>query len=483
MNYPRLNQKSAGWSPRPGLSRFLTLTLLLVFLLAGCAGDVTPTALPGTATPASSTAAETPPITPTFEADPAHVPTPAVTFPNQPAATATVALRITPGGYGPLPAPPATLDPASPAFQAASNPTLPKGSLVVGTATGLFVVNPKDGSARLLVGKAGFSDPKAAPDGRHVAVFRQDPISRLNQFGLVDLAGNFKPVNPDGGGTVLAASWSPDGKSLVLTRATDTNNDGLIDEFDQPTLLLYDVATGKQQTLGEGGWAAWSPDGVRLAYIILGPTASTLDPTTRQPGRGPNALAVYNLNTRAKRTLLESKGQSLVLGNAAFGPISADASLGLRYFKSVTWHPDSQHLTASADATGPNGLRAGAVVTFTRDDTTPKVLTAAGDAAGNVAWSADGRNLAFETLPQYPVTSKSARQVAVLNNIGPDGSFPVKTLLGVAATRSEARRPAWSPDSQQLAFLESETAILFVTDPSGQPPRPLLAGCQGFDWS
>jgi Tol biopolymer transport system component len=458
----------------------LLLALLLAPLLAACGGDAaTLTPLPATATTGTT---NQPVQGTTQEADPIHAPTPAVTFPNQPAATATATPKITAGGYGPLPTPPATLNPTTTPFQAASNPVLPKGSLVVGTASGLYLVNPKDGTAALIAGKAGFSDPKVAPDGTHIAAFRQDPISRQSQLVLVDLAGNLKPVNFDSGGVALAASWSPDGKTLALTRATDTNNDGLADEFDQTTLVLYDLASGKQQALGEGGWASWSPDGVRLAYLISGPFGANLDPTTRQLERSPNALAVYNVTNKGKRTLLESKGQMLALANAGFAPIPPDQKLDLRYFKAVTWHPDSAHITATADVTGPNGLRAGVVLTLTLDDTTPRVLTAAGDAAGQVAWAPDGKELAFETQPQYPVTAKSAHQVAVLNDLKLDNSFPVKTLLGQAATRSETRRPAWSPDSQELAYLGNDTGILFVADASGQQARSLLAGCLGFDW-
>ncbi len=471
MIYALFNQKVISWTVKSSLSFLLTL------LLAACTGDTTPTTPPTTATTAALTQSVT-----LAETDPLHPLTPAVTFPNQPAATATATPKITPGGYRPLPTPPATINPATSRFQAAPGQALPEDSLVVGTTSGLYVVNPKDDSAKLLAGKAQFSDPEVSPGGLLVAAFRLDPISRQNQPVLVDLAGNVKPINFDGGGVVLAESWSPDGKTLVLTRATDTNNDGLADEFDQTTLVLYDAATGKQQSLGEGGWASWSPDGVRLAYIIPGPSGTSLDPTTRRLGRGPNAVAVYNVTNKARRTLLESKGQSMGLANASFTPIPPDINLDLRYFKAVAWHPDSKHITVSADAVGPSGLRAGVILTLTLEDSTPKVLTAAGDAAGLVGWSPDGKSLAFETQTQYPVTAKSANQVAVLNNINLDNSFPVKTLLGSAATRSETRHPVWSPDSQQLAFLEGDSAVLFVAEANGQAARPLASGCLGFDW-
>lgn len=421
----------------------------------------------------------TPTLAPTIQLDPGNLATPAVTYPIQ--ANPTLAPTKTAVGYGPLPTTVPAGDPKAALYNPGPGQVLPKNSLVVGAATGLYLLNPLDNSEKLLAGKAGFSDPKVSPDGKHIAVFRQDAISRQTQLVLFDLGGGLKPVNLDSG-VILAAAWSPDSKTLALTRATDTNNDGLADEFDLTTLVLYDVATGKQTNIGEGGFAAWSPDGVRLAYIMPGPTDSTLDPTTRQLRRGPNALAVYNFTNKGKRTLLESKGQSLGLDKASFTPIPPDIKLDLRYFKAVTWHPDSLHLTASADATGINGLRAGLILSLTLEDTTPRLVTAAGDAAGRVSWSPSGKDLAFETLPQYPVSPTSENRVALLNEAVLSTDAPVKTLLGAASDRSETHFPAWSPDSQQLAYLEGDNATLVLTDSTGKNPRRLLSGCQGFDW-
>ncbi len=470
----------------------LSLSLLLVLFLSNSFNETTtPTALAPTTRPVVATTAvvmQTPPATATLEPsatqaiDPVHSLTPVVTFPVQTSLSPTPGPNATPANYGTLPGSPPTVDPKSELFNPGPGQALPKNSLVVGTSTGLYLLNPLTNSVKLLLGHASFLEPKISPDGQRIAVFRQDSVSRQSQLVLVDLGGGVKPVNFDSGGVVLMAAWSPDSKMLALTRATDSNSDGLADEFDLTTLVIYEVASGKQQAVGVGGFAAWSADGVRLAYIIPGTTDITLDPTTRQLRRGPNALAVYNYSTKAKRTLLEAKGQALGLANASFTPIPPDIKLDLRYFKAVTWHPDSKHFTASVDAIGPNGLRAGVILTLTVDDTTPRILTAAGDAVGKVSWSLDGKALAFETLPQYPVNVTSDNRVALLNEVNLDNNAPVKTLLGAASDRSETRRPVWSPDSQQLAYLEGDYSILTLADSTGKTPRHILSGCLGVDW-
>jgi Tol biopolymer transport system component len=332
------------------------------------------------------------------------------------------------------------------------------------------------------VGNAAYADPKVAPDGLRVAILRTDPFTRQTQMVLLDSTGAVKPLTLDGGGSILAASWSPDSKTLALTGASDSNNDGVIDDNDSTRLVLYDVASGKQQSIGEGGFAVWSPDGVRLAFVISGQAGNELDPTTRKLRRGPNAVGVYNVSSKVRRSLLESKGLEVTLGSAGFTPIPPDLKLGVRYFKAVAWHPDSQHITVSADVTGPNDLRAGVIMTLTIDNTTPQVVTAAGDAAGRISWNSDGKHLTFEVWPQYPVGPKSANQVAWVEKASPIATTPTQILLGNPATRSEARRPVWIAGGQALAYIEGDHSILTVVDSDGQNPRHLISGCNSFDW-
>ncbi len=475
---------------------FLTALLIFSLLVAGC-GDTpvnqpqTPTTSPeatstevlAIATPTMTVAETAGPVpTPTFEADPVRTQPPVVTVPY-----ITIPPLVTGGSgkteyYGPLPTPPRSLNPKAEAFTPDASKLLPKGNFIVGTANGLYLLNLAGDTEKLIAGGAAFSEPKVAPDGARVAAFRTDLVSRQSQLVLVEPAAAIKPLLPENGGVFLAAAWSPDSKTLALTRATDSNGDGLADYNDNLSLVLYDVASGKQQSVTEGGFAAWSPDGMRLALLIPGPSDNSLDPTTRKLKRAPNAVGIYNFANRGKRTLLEAKGMELVLGAAGFKPVPPDLKLGVRYFKAVGWHPDSKHITVSADVAGPSGLRAGVVLTATLDNNTPKVVTAGGDAAGQVQWDGDGQRLVFETFPQYPVGPNSATQIALLENASLQNAAAVKILLGNPATRSEAHSPAWISGGQVLAYLESEKSILTVVERNGQNPRRLFSGCNGFDW-
>jgi hypothetical protein len=194
----------------------------------------------------------------------------------------------------------------------------------------------------------------------------------------------------------------------------------------------------------------------------------------------PNALGVYNVQNNGKRTLVSAKGLELTLGNAADDPTAKDRKVTLRYFKEVAWHPDSKHITASADISGT--LRLGVIVTLTLDDATPRPLTSGGDAAGRLAWSQDATNLVFETKPQYPLKAKSGEALGLLNKANLTTPSPTHLFVGDPATRDYARSPLWINKGLQLAFLKGDNAILTVVDADGKNEHTLVSGCNGFDW-
>ncbi|NWJ95150.1 MAG: PD40 domain-containing protein [Chloroflexi bacterium] len=505
------------WSNGQPFGRLLltiTCLSLVALLLVACSQETPTTKSTPISTPQTEVAPKptvelspTPDATPSEEdtVDPSDGYTPGTVVSTALVGTPRPRFVVTPTpspNYGALPTPPRTLVPpsvaisttvlstATPSTVSASSavthtalPMLPKNNFVVGTATGLYILSANGQEDRPLATGMAFSNPKISPDGTRLAVFRTDQVSLKQQLYLLDFSGNSKPVGNDGG-SILAFSWSPDGKTLALTRTVDSNGDGLADENDKPSIWLYDVASGKQQQVADGRNAVWSPDGVRLAFVIPGspPTFTDLDPTTRQLRLSPNALGVYNVQNNGKRTLISAKGLELTLGKAAEDPAAKDGKVAVRYFKEVTWHPDSKHITASADVTGTNDLRLGVVVTLTLDDATPRPLTSGGDAAGRLAWSQDGTRLVFETEPQYPLKAKSGAALALLDKASLTTPGPTRLLIGDPATRDYTYSPLWINKSFQLAFLRGDNAILTVVDADGKNEHVLISGCNGFDW-
>ena len=462
---------------------YIVLTLLLCALLAACndstnTPDITSTST-STLAPASVSVTTTlPPVTDSSgDVDPVR------SLPVAP----TVALdasgvqsRVTPTPsplYGSLVTPPRGLTPAQ-VTPNDSNPVLDKGSFVATTRNGLFLLSADGQNGRTLAAGSSFSEPKVSPDGTRIVVFRSDPISLQRRLIIMGSGGQSKNIT-EAGGPILNADWSPDGKTLALTRVTDTNNDGTADENDAPNIWLYEVAADRQRQLTEGGNPAWSSDGVRLIYVIPGPYADDIDPATRKPRRAPNSLAVYNLQSNAKRVLLDTKKLDLTLPNSLEEKLRGQVAT-VRNFREVAWNPDNKRLTVSADAVTKSGTFVGLVLTVTLEDTTPKVVAAGGDTAGRVEWAADGKHLAFEVAPRYPVRATSAFQVAI-SELSDDGSpQPTRVYLGNPATRSETRRPLWLTPSQ-LAYVETDAGILTVYNTDGSGEKRLVSGVTGFD--
>ena len=452
----------------------LLLGLLLNIALAACSDTVLPSPTPvatavTTLISEGTVTAEIDPVRP-YQAEQQTVApdTSGAFVRNQPSATPVFAPSQTPlRGLTPI-----SITPA------AQSQPLPKGGFVVATNGGLFWLSSDGKDESNILSGYSFSEPKVAFDGSKVALFRTDPISLHKQFFLASAGGTLKPIT-EAGGTILNAAWSPDSKTLALTRITDDNGDGIANEYDTPSIWLYDVATDKQRKLTDGRNPAWSQDGQRLLFVMPGQYNDDIDPTTHKPRCSPNSLALYNLQNNTRRVLLDTvKKLEITLPSAMEDGLKGQ-TVTVRYFKEVTWNPDGKRLTVSADALTKSGGSVGLILTVTADDLTPKLVTAGGDAALGVVWSDDGKRLAYEIEPQFPVKPSSAYRLALVDTLSPPQA--PRLYIGMASNRTETRQPRWINHGQQLAFQEIESGALVVMDESGNTTR-LVGGCNGFDW-
>ncbi len=385
-------------------------------------------------------------------------------------------------GFGSLTTPPPTLGLATPNLVSATT-VLGHNGLVVATENGLYWLSTDGKNQHQIVGGTRYSCPKVSPDGTRIAVLRREPISRKLRLYLVNADGKEQPAfeSPEGLAT-LNAVWSPNSKMLALTRAADSNGDGTADSSDDPSIWLYNLENQKLRQIAAGRDPMWSPDGMRIAYIIPGPTSLQLDPATHQPILSANSIAVYNLQQDAKRTLVSSDGLQYAVKGATADAALANQKATVRYFKQLNWSPDGKLIGASADGVISENRRIGLLFTLTLDNPTPQLLTTGNQAIGNFSWSPDGKHLVFEGLPQFPVTPQSSRNLGLVNLPATSGPIITKTFVGDAVSRSEASQPRWIMGGQALAFVEGDFASLAIVGSEGQDKQLLVSGCLGFDW-
>ncbi len=129
-------------------------------------------------------------------------------------------------------------------------------------ANPVLVRVPVDGGpeARIELGHEDARYGALSPDGSTYAYVAGHPGGRLY---LVPATGGEPREVEEAGEVDSVFSWSPDGKRLAV---------GGLDPFDVPRLRVIDLA---QRTTSEIAsdltdgvrWAAWSPDGARLAFI------------------------------------------------------------------------------------------------------------------------------------------------------------------------------------------------------------------------
>jgi hypothetical protein len=227
-------------------------------------------------------------------------------------------------------------------------------------------------------------------------------------------------------------SWSPDGRAFLFSHWSWAQGQGppYAVTGHVPTLALWDVAHGQARDLVAGGYqGAWSPDGERIAFFLLG------DP-------------VYDTGGQIARTDLVP-GQPFALSLAVWDVLSAQM---------ISVIPIQERFDPSACEEAGVG---------------------AGFEARQPVWSPDGRWLAYwETgYDQQAWYDDTGGDLWLVDR---DGAWRQKLTEDRGVTRA-----MWSPDGARLAYI-AQRQLYVVAIPSldphavqpAQAVRPTVpAGC------
>ena len=280
-------------------------------------------------------------------------------------------------------------------------------------------VSNLDGSERRrLTKRLQASTPAWSPDGQQIAFTRNEDVGEFTTFSdddvfVMDADGDdAHQLTPERDGKHAGQpAWSPDGRQIVYIQGANVPT-------GQPSrpgsLFVMDANGGNVRRLTRGDAdvdPAWSPDGKEIAYGhcfgIESPTFCTLD------------LFVMDVATGASRQLTRT-------------PFFYEAG--------YAWSPDSSRIAFTRWTPPADVMPLARIYAIDRGGTGETLLHEHENYVGglySLAWSPDGRTLAFETSPNRECTAISLFDV---------GTGDVRPLTSCERQRESTRSPAWQPD-------------------------------------
>jgi hypothetical protein len=267
--------------------------------------------------------------------------------------------------------------------------------------------------------------------GSHAQLWTMDPggtSERPLSFGI------------GGAGFVSGAasfpSWSPDGTELVFSFSRLSGGASSLYLVHQDGSGLRGLTSCEHPTCLQDSEPAWSPDGTRIAFV-----------------RNED---IYVMN---------ADGSGIQRLTHATTPLGVGQP---------SWSPDGRQIAFIVARVQPYNLPA--IDVMNTDGTDVRQLTGClpGCTDSEPAWSPDGTQIAFvRGMSSSPIGTQDVWMMK------PDGTDarPITSCVAIAGCVA-AGDPAWSPDGRQIAFtVEGHDSVrqLFVMNADGSDVHPLLA--------
>lgn len=376
----------------------------------------------------------------------------------------------------------------------------------------IYVMNANGGKATRLTYNSATETPEAfSPDGKYVyfSASIQDPASSV-MFPSGRLTELYKV--PVGGGQVSQVIASP--AQMISFNAAGTmflyqDQKGMEDEWRKHhtssitrDIWSCDLSTGKHVNLtnraGEDRNPVLSADG-KSVYFLSERNGKTFNVYTFELNNPSEVRAVTNFKTHPVRFLSQSNDGRLAFtydgeiytksGNAAPKKVVIDVTIDEENLPAVI----SVNNGASGAVVSPDGkqvafTKRGEVFVTSVEYTTTKQITETAAAERQITWAPDNRAIAYtsERDGHWNIYKAEIAREEDLN-------FPNATLIKEEALFNakdgvERTYPAFSPDGNELAFIQDRNKLM-VMNIKSKKVRQITDGSTyarrngGFDYS
>jgi dipeptidyl aminopeptidase/acylaminoacyl peptidase len=336
-------------------------------------------------------------------------------------------------------------------------------------------------------------DPRVSPDGSVIAFTVTDPDVQANRYRRRIWLAPMRPEDDGepypftGEGSEYLPRWSPDGRRIAFVSAGENGQASQI--------CVLPARTGGERVVvccwhGAVTDLAWSPDGSRLAFA-----ARDEDPEQYgQPGEArkgrdmpPRRVTrlLYRLNgdgwtsDRPSRIFVVAADGSGVPRPVTPGPFDASG---------LAWSPDGRQIAfASArHETWDLDLAADLWMVSADGDAEPERLTEGGRGYFYPSWSPDGRRLAYYVEPT-PLESPCHAQVGVLDISSRQRSELTGSLDRNCAPYGTTRGPRWIGERLLFGIEDAGNVHLYRVPADGTGKPSILVGgdrwVAEWDWA
>jgi dipeptidyl aminopeptidase/acylaminoacyl peptidase len=336
------------------------------------------------------------------------------------------------------------------------------------------------------------ADPQVSPTGSAVAFTVSDPDTEANTYkrqiwlAPVDSADG-QPHPLTGPGHEVLPRWSPDGRRLAFVSAPPGNGPAEI-------CILPVAAAGERIVVcswhGPVTELAWSPDGSQLAFVARDPDVDQYG-KPGQPREGKDmpprrvTRLSYRLNAagwtsdRPNRIFVVAADGSSAPRTVTPGPFQADG---------LAWSPDGRSIafTSARHDTWDLDFANDLWIVAVGGAPEPERLTDGASAYAHPSWSPDGRRLAYY-FDSTPLESPRHGQVAVLELSSRQQQVLTGSLDRNCALLGLAAGPTWIGERLLFSAEDSGNVHLYEAKADGTGKPEVVVGgdrwVSGWSWA